>query len=556
MRPARSPAVIATVPLLLLAVLLLLAPARAVAQWAPLEHFGAGGEVENYLRYLQSAGHSAHQPWSVRSFSAREIGRLLPGELTHPWQGRAPFTADASGEGRVRLLDPRLRTVFNSAFAHGHNDDALWAGRGMTTGVEWGLAFRRGPLSLVLAPVAFIAQNSSFDLPPNGLEGPLAFADGVHPNSIDLPRRFGDGPYGRLEPGQSTLRLDLPIVTAGISTASQYWGPAAAHPILLGNNAPGFLHAFLGSSEPLDLRWVRAHGRFVWGRLEQSPYSPVPTDSASRFMSGIVGVVTTPFLPGLEVGAARFFHSIWPDDRSPGLADFLQPLEGFLKVGLRDSGEGSDLKSTDRNQLASVFSRWVFPGGGLEVYGEFARNDHNWDLRDFILHPDHSSAYMVGFRKMTPLSGTDFWTLRGEVINSQVSHLARVRMQGPFYRHSQTRQGHTHRGQLLGSAAGYGGSGAVVGADYYHPGGRLTLEWNRMLRGERTDFELAPGTFFEVETADARALDVLQSLGVEVLRHGRRFDVVAGVAGVYNFNRYFEDDRFNLNVTLGVRASF
>ncbi len=94
--------------------------------------------------------------------------------------------------------------------------------------------------------------------------------------SIDLPQHFGDGPYTRVDPGQSSLRLDARGVAAGLSTANQHWGPAAEHPLLLGSNAPGFLHAFLGTSEPVDV-WIGSlHGRVVYGRLRQSGYSRTP----------------------------------------------------------------------------------------------------------------------------------------------------------------------------------------------------------------------------------------------------------------------------------------
>src|SRR5690606_39168707 len=104
--------------------------------------------------------------------------------------------------------------------------------------LQGGVAARYGPVSLTLAPLFFWAQNRGFDLLPNGRSGRLAFADPVSPGSIDLPQRFGDSPYARLDPGQSTLRVDLPFLAAGVSTADQYWGPALVHPLVLGTTPP------------------------------------------------------------------------------------------------------------------------------------------------------------------------------------------------------------------------------------------------------------------------------------------------------------------------------
>src|SRR5437762_395656 len=85
----------------------------------------------------------------------------------------------------------------------------------------------------------------SFSLMANGDTGKLVYADGLHPTTIDRPQRFGNRAYAVIDAGQSTLRLDAGPVTAGISTANQYWGPAAEYPAILGNNAAGIPHVFI-----------------------------------------------------------------------------------------------------------------------------------------------------------------------------------------------------------------------------------------------------------------------------------------------------------------------
>lgn len=530
---------------------LFLYPASAAAQ----ENEGVGGrsenfvgsELENYLRFLQSEGTSPLYPWSVRGFSPREIDRLLPTEEAHPWAARYAFAPDTQRGLRLDLIRPHTRLIFNSAFAYGSNDGPVWAGRGLTTAAEAGFSARYGPASLVVAPLVFRAENTPFELFPNGQEGRLAFASFRAPDYIDLPQRFGEGSYVRVEPGESTLRLDLPLVAAGISSANQQWGPASQHPIILGNNAPGFLHGFLGTSAPLDL-WVgRAHGRLVWGRLEQSDYSVVEGPGSRRFMSGIVGTFTPRGVPGLELGASRFFHESWPED-GPSSDNFLKPIEALWKVNVRgDDILPGDPQTSGDNQLASAFFRWVFPRSGFEAYGEYGREDHSWDSRDFLLEPDHSGGYMLGFQKLWRRSEREFLTLRGEVLNLQISHIARGRNQGPFYVHGWARQGHTHRGQILGSAAGYGGAGSILATDYYHPGGRWTAAWTRTVRQDR-------GDPWSNVVPDLKGLDVMHALNLESLFFLGRFDITAGVTGVYNLNRNFGSDAFNLNSTLSVRA--
>lgn len=528
-------------------------PASAVAQAAPdvggRSEIFVGSELENYLRFLQIDGTSELYPWSVRGFSSREVERLLPRQSPHPWAERYDLQPDTSNGLYLDLIRPQTQLIFNSAFPYGANNGAIWAGRGLTTVLQVGFAARYGPVSLVVAPVAFRAENAAFEMVPNGREGRLLYADSRMPDYIDLPQRFGDAPYMRPDPGQSTLRVDLPAVAAGISTANQHWGPASEHPILLGNNAPGYLHGFLGTSSPLDIWLGQVHGRLVWGQLEQSEYSPVDGLDSRRFMSGLVGVFTPRGVPGLELGAARFFHELWPEE---GLSfdELVKPVEGFWKAGLRDTEVlPEDPKTSRDNQLASVFFRWVFPASGAEVYGEYGREDHSWNRRDFLLEPDHSGGYMLGLRKVWRRSPREFVALRGETLNLQISHIARVRNQWPFYVHGWTRQGHTHRGQVLGSAAGYGGAGSILAIDRYHPGGRWTLAWTRTVRADRGDLSGAPAL-------DPKGLDVIHTLGAETLFFVGRFDVTAGLTGGYNLNRNFTTDAFNLNAVLGVRAGF
>lgn len=502
----------------------------------------AGSEFEEYLRTLQLLGDVPLYPWSVRSFSPRELDRLAPRVLGNPWELRYPSSPHAGRGARIGIVPPTAQVLFNSAFPYGFNDGPVWAGRGLTTAVQFGATMRYGPLSVVLAPMAFWAQNSDFRLESNGLSGRRAFADAREPNHIDLPQRFGESAYTRIDPGQSTVRVDWKGVAAGLSTANQAWGPASRHPLLLGNNAPGFLHGFLGTSDPVNLRIARVHGRIVWGRLEQSEYSPSPADSALRFMSGLVLTATPAGLSGLEIGGARFFHAPWPGG-GLSMSNFLTPLDGLFKASTSDPYDQRPGRRAE-NQLVSVFARWVAPRSGFEVYGEYAREDASWDLRDFLLEPDHARGYNLGFRKVWPRSDGILVSLRGEVLNTQIPHIVRVRYEGPFYRHTYLNQGHTNRGQLLGSASGYGGGGSVVAADYYHPRGRWTLSLARDVRDHQALVREPTGK-----------LDVLHSVGVESLYFFRRLDVTGGVTGVREQNRDLASGAFNLNATLRVRLA-
>lgn len=522
------------------------AAAQTVGPAGTLGEVYTGGELENYLRVLQLAGVTSPYPWSIRGFSMDEVRRLAPRDSAHPWAERYSIGGASEGGVAFNLHAPATRVIYNSAFPFGGNDGPVWAGRGMTAALQGGASLRYGGLSLTLAPVAFWAQNAEFDVVPHELSDRNAFADARRPTQIDLPQRFGDGAYARIDPGESTLRADAGGAAAGISTANQYWGPATEYPLILGNNAPGFLHVFMGTSRPVNVGLGRLHGRVFWGRLEESRFATTAPDSSTRFGTGIVAVFSPRGVPGLEIGGSRFFHMAWPED-GIGTAHISKPLETFLKAGLYrvvDGDTAEPVESVRANQLASTFIRWAFPASGFEVYGELASEDHRHNLRDWLLEPDHGTAYALGFRKVWRAEERRLWVLRGETMSAEASHLARTRRQDPFYIHAHTRQGHTNRGQILGTPSAYGGAASTLAVDHYHPGGRATVSWKRGVRQEVGEYR---------EGGEVESLDAMQSLGAEAVLFRGRWEIVGGGEWTYNANRNFESDVANLSATLGAR---
>ncbi len=535
-------------PLRFAAAALLLAWAPATSAQQPVMRGRAeavvGSEAEQYLRTLQVAGTVPLYPWSLRGFAPAELDRLRP-DSAHAWSLRHPVQPRA-GRLSAELLPVSVRASYNSAFPQGSGRGPAWEGRGANAEGRAGALLRAGPLWLRLEPVAFWAENRGFDLMANGRSGARAYADGRLPDRIDLPQRFGDGAYARLDPGESTLGLSAAGVSVGASTAAQQWGPGADHPLVMGGNAGGYAHLFAGTARPVNVGVGRVHGRMVWGRMEQSAWSPVADSVGARFSTALVGVFTPRGLPGLELGGARFFQVRWPEG---GLSarDFRRVFEGFLKSSVDTTGAGAGGHSYPDNQIASVFARWVFPGAGLEAYGEFVREDHSWDLQDLVLEPDHQSGYLLGFRKVWGAAAGRMTAVRGEVVNTQASHLATVRQQPALYSHLGTAQGHTQRGQLLATPFGYGGGGHVLAVDRYHPRGRWSAAWTRARVGSRWNYA-------RNGELDPRGTDVVHTLSADALLFRTGLDLVAGVAGSAELNRHHLSDEYNLHTFVSARV--
>ena len=543
------------------AVALAAQPAQAQSSGGRSEVF-VGSEFESYLRYLQTLGKSAPAVWSIRGLSPGQLDALAPSDTAHPWAKRYSFSRSTRTGLVIDYVRPTVGFVANTAFPYGSNDGPIWAGKGLTAWAQAGFTARFGPISGTFAPIAFRAQNTEFVLMDNGQIGDLKFADGQFPLEIDKPQRFGEGPYSRFDIGESTLRIDLVGIGAGISNASQWWGPTTEFPYILGNNAGGFPHGFIGTSKPASIGFATMHARLVYGQLLQSRYSPVTgrdyfenflKPGRVRFMAGAIGAMQIRGIRGLEIGGARFFHAA-TDSNGFQLADFKLPIQNLLKsrIPVEDTVVFGDDRSLQQNQLASIFFRFAPPSSGIEVYGEYGREDFSSNIRDFLLQPDHSSTINLGFRKAW-LKGTRMNTVRAEIFNYESPASGRTRGEGLIYLHQPLQQGHTFRGQMLGSNVGAGsGSAQLIAIERFTSGGKMKGFFSRVTQGE---ISLRLPAYISGDRLE-NPTDVQYSLGAELSRFVGPFDVSGRATITSEANRHFLSDKSNVNFGLIIRQGF
>jgi hypothetical protein len=506
---------------------------------------------------MQTLGASPLGGWDIREPSIRNGARLVP-QIANPWSGRVQPIRSAPQLVHWALFPVTVASRINSGFPFGGNDGAMWAGRGVTVAADFGGIISAGPVVLQLNPVVFWAQNASFPLQQNGLTGEGAFRAGQpqYATSIDLPQRFGDGAYARADIGDTELRVELPWFMAGVSNAHRVWGPAAEYPFILGVNAPGFLHAFVSTNDPVNIGIAMLRANVLWAKLDQSDYSPVsgsPTyysigePGTKRYATGLAVSFQPHGLPNLEIGVTRFIQSVWPRQGLPR-SYATKAFQNFLKksLGERDAKDASDLEGSD-NQLLSAFVRWVLPHSGAELYMEYGRDDHAYDFRDLVNEPDHSRSYMLGARKVISSSPTYMSAIRGELMNYQLPTTVRHRDEGGIYLHGLVRQGHTQRGQMLGAPLGPGAAaGSTVAYDRYDPAGRLTVAWTRTVNQEA-------GLFYRTGVQSRSSMDVTHSLSVERLLFRGPLDITAGGTFSREFSRNFSSDALNVSAVLGAR---
>ncbi len=423
---------------------LLLLPLPAAAQEAAADSLAStvplrivGGVDEEWERTAHLLGHP-----------------LDPGYLLRATSGRTPQPATAY----LRIVVPRLETVWNSRIPQAPHRGPLWGGKGVSASLMTGIAAGAGPVRLVVAPRVVHRQNLPFD----SLTG-IALRDedrtsrilpwhtGAH--SVDLPYRFGERTTTALGAGESSLTVRAGALEAGVATESQWWGPGVRNAIVLGNNAEGFPHLLLRSARPLGTPVGRLEARWIAGRLASSAYDTASVGSRRSLSAAALSLDAG---GGLTVGAARAVHTV---------------LEGGSLLGdapgafLRWRGAGDTLNRRPYQQITSVFGRWVAPLDGVEVYAEWARHRLPTSVRDFLEQPEHTQGYTLGAGWARPARG-GVARLRVEATYLEKSATYRARDTGSWYAGRAVPQGYTHRGQMIGASIGPGASSQWAAVDF------------------------------------------------------------------------------------------
>ncbi|WP_255501870.1 capsule assembly Wzi family protein [Olivibacter sp. SDN3] len=463
--------------------------------------------LDDYYRRLQLLGKLD----STVSFNVRPLtNQVLQQENIYDPEGLQSrdnsIYHSKDGKGMVQLLPVMWQNQVNSSFPYGWNDAGMIPAKGYQTMLSAGFYAEYKFLSVQFRPEFVYAQNSDFP----GYEGSEVTHWSkwyFHANRIDQPERFGTEAYTRFYPGQSSIRLNFHPISIGLSTESLWWGPGMKNSLLMSNNAPGFPHLTINTTRPIRTAIGSFEGQLVGGRLDASGFPPTtlgrshyldtllyqPKPDDWRYFSGLVLSYQPKWIPGLSLGLVNVF-TVYNEHMGNKLGDYLP----FLPSG----STAPDIDWTDPNlehdQAAhdvnvSVFARWVIPEAHFEIYGEFARNDRSYDMRDLIVQAGHSRSYMFGLRKMFPvkiIEDNEWMQIAFEMTQLEPSKNADLRPGGPMYGHFIVRDGYTNRGQVLGAGIGYGNNSQTLNVSWLQGMKQLGVQFERLVHNNALFYEL------------------------------------------------------------------
>ncbi|NJD18832.1 MAG: hypothetical protein FIA95_06065, partial [Gemmatimonadetes bacterium] len=342
----------------------------------------------------------------------------------------------------VELVPAEALVLYRSAYPVDRNDGMLWGGRGASASLSAGLVVRAGPLTFALAPEAAWSRNRSFLLPDSMPMGWSRFADPWGVPGLDRYLRPGAAPLLQVGPGDSFVELQAGPERAGVSTERLWWGPARRYAPLFSGTAEGFPHARAEvGAVPLGTGEVTVQA--LAGRLEESEWFDADEGNDRRLLAAGQAAGRLGFEPGREVALAVARHQPWPGGDRGGAA----------------------------SMLGTFSFRAAFPDEGIEAYGELGRGDLFLNAQAGVSDTDHAQIYVLGFTRSDTTAAGLAWRVWGELtkqaleLPQPVAGSADSAYAGPVIL-----QGHTHRGQLLGSWIGPGSSAQVLGLDF--PGSR------------------------------------------------------------------------------------
>ena len=403
--------------------------------------------------------------------------RLRLGQLLNPGEPAQYLIRSASSLTRtdrtaspfgVTLVAPELRVVSNSALPFSLNDGLLWAGRGTNTLVTAGIGIRLGMLRILVAPQIATSENLPFQVIPYSQASSVQrspWANPFHPppSSIDLPYRFGDEGIRRVDPGQSSITLDLPGASVGVATENLWWGPGVRNAIVMSNNAAGFPHAFAQTRDGLHTPVGRFDAQWILGTLHESDFFDSNTANDLRSISGLAVIWTPRSDSGLSVGYARTVYAAAGRSGVPFTAAF----DALRSVGVPNNVPATSVVRGGADQVFSLFGRWVLPRAGFETYVEWARFEQPISIRDFLEYPQHSQAYTLGLQWARGLARGGTLRVQAEATYLEPDPAQRVRPVATTYTSRVVSQGYTNRGKTIGAAIGPGSSSQWVTADLF-----------------------------------------------------------------------------------------
>jgi hypothetical protein len=366
----------------------------------------------------------------------------------------------------IQLLPVNVSFKYNSHHPYGWNDGPLNFSKGLQKQYTGGIYLRILNLNIQVKPEMVDIQPKPYEI---GLEW--------------LGWGYFSPPIKKIYFGQSFTSLNLGPFALGLSNQNVWWGPGKYSALIMTNNAPGFIHKTFRTTRPIvtkfgnfefniisggDLKYDSAQGLETW-ELKKKIVKNGP-----RVFNGVNLVYQPKFLPNLFFGFNRVFVDYTKNKYSSFLQKNIPQLLPFTKKSYSDD-------SIFRNQLLSIYTKWLFPRSNAEAYLEFGFEDASINLRDLMLDFSHSAAFIVGFKKIQKLQNEKYLDINYEytkIANSP--SLIQRGASGVWYSHLII-EGYTNYNQIMGAGSGFGNNLQTFEFNYNNKFNRIGIKLQHII---------------------------------------------------------------------------
>jgi hypothetical protein len=373
-----------------------------------------------------------------------------------------------SAELEVKAVPFTIVNQYNSRLPIGINQGSAIPNVGGQQIYSFGINLEyNNKLTIHIAPEHQFAQNLAFPrFPLNSTDWEQYY---YYLNHIDIPERFGEQQLNSWNPGQSFIQYKYKNLVAKLSTENKWWGPASFNPLILGSNAPGFLHGSISTKEPIQTPLGKVEGEFIGGLLNNSGYGPPeqnriststntwlykPKKESDRYLIGLVYSLQPKWVPGMYVG--------------------------FAKIRMTYQNEFFSEASAS---MGSWFLRYAMPKEHAEIYFEYGRSDTDLSIANIFQSSPYGRGYTAGLKKGYSLGTSDQLILLGaEITNLSLPEKEQVDYQPKsWYLDDYIRQGFTNKGRVLGAGIGPGSNAQTVYVQWMKKLSFIGIRFNRVI---------------------------------------------------------------------------
>lgn len=361
----------------------------------------------------------------------------------------------------VQLLPFNYLQKYNSDRPYGWNDGPLSFSNGYQYLLSGGAYFRWKNIHLTLRPEYYHTASDKYETSSEWGQ--------VNPS------------LNKLTLGQSNLRIDFGPISIGGGNNNIWLGPGVYSSLIMSNNAPGFGHAEITTNRPIKTPIGNFELMLMGGNLTQNINQGFENNnlfkkgvsSKTRYLNVLNITYTPSFLKNLNLGFNRVFHSFVPSNINNFKQDYLLVINSLFRNQYRDDDKPID-------QLLSVYSRYIFPKSHAEIYFEYGLNDGSSNMRELLTDLSHSSASILGFKKLEYFTPTNYLSLNIEATRKSQTPSYLLRDAGNWYEHGKITAGYTNQNQILGDGSGFGNNVQTALISYGNVTKRIGIKYQHI----------------------------------------------------------------------------